>query len=225
MSKTRSFKIVPWIEIQNSIACISLEEAVKKEWLNNIFFKTIYWHDKIGMLQLLEYNTLNLEEKWTCWHFLWSMQINQKEGGKKFCKLTTLQISVLREHSVGFSWWWTRWPVGGNVSGTLHPLCLPFIHVYFEPSGTVAAPPAMHGSPLIFSPPSIWPGQCPDTRVPFHPSPQMMPPAGTGAELAASRAHGSHGQPSVLDTMPAFPFVLLASHFCPGSPFPPENST
>lgn len=95
----------------------------------------------------------------------------------------------------------------GNVSGTLHPLC-PFIHVYFEPSGTVAAPPAMHGSPLIFNPPSIWPGQCPDTRVPFQPSPQMMPPAGTGAELAASRAHGNHGQTSAFDTMPTFPFVL-----------------
>lgn len=103
--------------------------------------------------------------------------------------------------------------IWGNVFVTLHPFRLPSTHVYFEPSGTVAASPAMHGSLLILSPPSIWPGQCPDTWVPFQPLPQMMPPAGTGAELAASRAHGSHGQPSVLDTMPTLPFVLLASHF------------
>lgn len=105
----------------------------------------------------------------------------------------------------------------------LHPSCFPSIHVYFEPSGMVATRPAMHGSLLVLSPPSIWPGQCPDTWVPFQPSPQMMPPAGTGAELAASRAHGSHGQPSVPDTVPTFPFVLLASHFCLESSFPPES--
>lgn len=105
----------------------------------------------------------------------------------------------------------------------LHPSCLPSIHVSFEPSGMVATLPAMHGSLLILSPTSIWPGQCPDTWVPFQPSPQMMPPAGRGAVLAASRAHGSHGQPSVPDTMPTFPFVLLASYFCLESSFPSES--
>lgn len=107
----------------------------------------------------------------------------------------------------------------------LHPSCLPSIRVDFDPRGMVATLPAMHGSLLVLSPPSIWPGQCPDTWVPFQPSPQMMPPAGTGAELAASRAHGSHGQPSVPDTMPTFPFVLLASHFCLESSFPPESKS
>lgn len=43
------------------------------------------------------------------------MQISQRE--KKFCKLTTLQISVLRERNVSFSWWWTRWPVGEMCLG------------------------------------------------------------------------------------------------------------
>lgn len=66
-------------------------------------------------IQFLKYNTLNLEEKCTCWHLLQSMQKNLRE--KKFSELTTFQISVLREHNVGFSWWWTRWPVGEMCLG------------------------------------------------------------------------------------------------------------
>lgn len=42
---------------------------------------------------------------------------NKSKREKKFCKLTTLQISVLTEHDVDFSWWRTRWPVGEMCLG------------------------------------------------------------------------------------------------------------